>query len=228
MQQHPATVPFGPRGMSLGGPVLTPEQSLQWVQEIVAAYDLNERVPEEVLGYYDVSRRLHVYGYFDYRFFTIAHERATFAAEFAVRRRFLDWHDGRVPVERGEGGEIESGIIQATDTWKFDAQFRRKRRRRLAAQWRLQGHPAFDGSFGAHLEWARTTIDLGRYFAKAANAQTGDERPGRLDALRDLRNMAAHPSVDMRVMPVDSARSIEFSWRFINALWGVPARESFY
>lgn len=64
-----------------------------------------------------------MYGYFEYRFFTVASERATFAAEFAVRQRFLEWYPGRVPIERGEGDAIESAVVETTDTWTSSPSF---------------------------------------------------------------------------------------------------------
>lgn len=212
-RQDQTTSYFGPYGLSTGGPILTPEASLSWLQEIVSAYDIDATVPAEVRSYYEASRRLHTYGFFEYRFFVIAEERAPFTAEFAVRKRFLDSYEGRVQIERRKGSQVESAVIEATDPWSFDSAFQGWRREK----WRLAGQRAFNGSFRAHLEWARTTLDLGRYFTKT-----------RLDALADLRNLAAHPSMDTRVGPPDSSRSIEFTWRFINALWGIPADEAFY
>lgn len=213
IRQHSTTAVFVPLEFYIAGRKPSLEERADWVQRMVSAYDLDERVPDEVRGYYEVARRLHVYGLFEYSFFTVANERTTFAAEFATRLRFLELHDWRIPVERGDVPTRESDVIEATSTWAFDSEFRRRHRKK----WQLEGDPGFNGSFLAHLRWAHHHIHLGRYFNDV-----------RLSAIADLRNMAAHPSMNTRVGPHDSARSIEFSWRLINALWGIPAEESFY
>lgn len=165
-------------------------------------------MPEDVRQYLDVARRLHGYGYFEYQFFTVAHERATFASEFAVRRRFIEHYAGLVPIVcKDEFTEF----LEASDCWAFDSLFRAKYPR----GWRLQAHPSFNGSFKALLDWSRSTIALGVYF-----------EGGRLDALLALRNLAAHPGGDTIIGPPDSSRSIEFVWEFIDALWGRPAEET--
>lgn len=217
-QRHPTTAVFWPFPTSIpdGDPA---EASLRWIQESVAPYDLDGWVPEAVRTYLEGARRLHVYGYFEYSFFTVASERAMLAAEFAVRLRFLERHNGQVSIERRKAGSIESRILQPADTWAFASEFQRLHHKK----WRLVGHPSFNGSLGAHLAWASATIDLGPYFPRGGHTPGGTGVRGRLDVLRELRNAAAHPSMDLVVSPIDSRRSIEFSWRFINALWGVTA-----
>ncbi len=73
----------------LSGPDAIPATArIEWLQRDISAYDLSDRVPSDVRGYFETARRLHVFGFFEYRFFVVAHDRATLAAEMGLRARF--------------------------------------------------------------------------------------------------------------------------------------------
>lgn len=54
----------------------------------VAAIALNKAVPEDVLLHFETAKNLFLYGWFVYRFFTVADQQALAALELALRTRF--------------------------------------------------------------------------------------------------------------------------------------------
>jgi len=196
--------------------ITTPEAGARYAQEIVAPYDLDDAVPADVRDYYETCRSLCAQGYFQYEAFAVAFDRAYLAVELALKRRFLEHHRGRVPMEERATGRVES--LPVEDYALLDQALRGRgpyaRFRRFARSatdgWILHGHPDFDGSMRALFRWAITTgVLTGRRVAVVADAVTA------------LRNLGAHPTSHHVVMPLHAADAIRTAAEVINRLWGV-------
>lgn len=203
---------FGPLGFSTSW-VLRPEASLRFVQEIIADYDLSPAVPDTVREYFELSRKLHTYGYFAYELFTEASFRAYFAVELALKVRFLEAYQSRPPlVDRATGTVVAPEVsnyahfvdaIDRTGPYPYLGPKAKK-------GWFLQGYPSFNGSLNSLMEWV-----------VHAGVLRGRRIEGTLEAIRYLRNFAAHPTGTTVIMPPDSAGAIKSASNIINRLWGL-------
>ena len=190
--------------------------ALHYVQALVAGCDLAPQVPDEVREFFERVRELHVYGYFAYGFFSVAFAQAHLAVELALKVRFVAHYGGRIPlVERHTGATAE--LVVDNYAWldealRGDGPYSQYRHYPRGAKkgWDLRGHAEFNGSLNTLFQWAIAENHLvGRQVAVVA------------DALRELRNLVAHPTGGMTVMPPDSARAICGAAEVINRLWGV-------
>lgn len=209
---------FGPLGFSVNW-ILKPEASLQWLQTMIATYDLGPDVPETVRAYFELSRKLHTYGYFVYEFFTEASFRAYFAVELALKVRFLQEYNSQIPLTNRTTGAIDTLTVANYDQFEQDfgkEPFRRYRHFGMESKkgWDLKGHPDFDGSLNSLMKWV---VQVG--------ALRGRHVEGTLEAIRNLRNVAAHPTGTTIVMPPDSAGAIKSAFNIINQLWGYPPHD---
>lgn len=205
---------FSPMGL-LTAHETAPAYALQYVQAIVADCDLGPDVPDAVREFFERVRELHVCGYFAYGFFSVAFAQAHLAVELALKVCFVSHHQGRIPlVERQTGAAAElvvddyAGLDEA---FRGDGPFGQYRHYQPSAKkgWDLRGYPGFNASLNALFEWAIAENHLaGRQIGVVA------------EALRRLRNLVAHPTGSMTVMPPDSANAIRSAAEVINCLWG--------
>jgi hypothetical protein len=77
---------FSPWGLGLE---LTLEESVDYVQRMIASYDLSPAVPQVVRDYFDAYRDLHTYGCFNYKFFTLTALHVVFTVELALKERLI-------------------------------------------------------------------------------------------------------------------------------------------
>lgn len=202
---------FGPFGL-MTDRIMKPEASVRFIQGMIAEYDLCPDVPNSVREYFELSRKLHIYGCFAYEFFTEASLRAYFAVELALKVRFLEAYQNRIPLVERETGTLATPevntyaqLVEAIARTGPYPYYPPKGKR----PWRLQDHPGFNGSLDGLMKWA---VQTGLLHGKRIDQV--------LDALRQLRNFAAHPTGTTIILPVMSAEAIEGTSRIINQLWG--------
>ena len=205
IQPDPVTLVWGPLG--LGGRI-TPEQSVQWLQEVIATSDLADCVPEELRRSYERLCTLHTYGVVCYDLFTIVDEHARLVLEHALRARFVDFYDGALPIVNGAG---EEGSYQFDSVGELVGAFGRGA---SMEGWRLQGdndakRMPVPLTLQPLLDWARSHRLLNGQRSKVIE-----------QAMVSLRNLAAHPDAYHLVGPTDSAGAIRDLAEIINRLWG--------
>lgn len=57
----------------------------------IAAFQLNEGTPKDVIVYFETAKNLYFYAWFVYRFYPVAEQHALATLEFALRERFPDF-----------------------------------------------------------------------------------------------------------------------------------------
>lgn len=60
------------------------------MQESICSIQLIPNVPKEVKKVFNAAKRLHIFGYFEYYFFTISQHYAFLALESALRNKYSD------------------------------------------------------------------------------------------------------------------------------------------
>jgi hypothetical protein len=199
------TLSFSP--FRLGGK-MTPQDAARFQQEAVSHPGLVPDVPQRVRDCFDRLRMTHSYGVLCYDFFTIAHDQAQLALEFALRERFVEFH-GSTAEFRDTAGN--SHHIATKPFRELQAEVRRHEE----DEWRLVvsrtgGAIRFDGMLDSLLRWAREEELL------------RGQRNRALDRLlRDMRDYVAHGAGDHLLMPGDSAQAISDAAEIINQLWGM-------
>ena len=198
------TLRFSPFG--LGGK-MTPEGAARFQQEVISHPDLAPGVPQRVCDCFERLRMTHAYGVLCYDFFTIAHDQAQLALEFALRERFVEFHGGTVEFRD------KTGSLHQVATAPF-TELQAEIRRHESDEWRLAvrrtgGAIRFDGMLDSLLRWAREEELL-----------RGQRNRTRDRLLRDMRDHVAHGAGDHLLMPVDSAQAISDVAEIINQLWG--------
>jgi hypothetical protein len=195
---------FNPLGM---GGRMPPEQAARFQAATIEPARLAEDVPEGIRDYWERVRLLHQHGVLEYEFFSAAADLALLALEGALRRRFVDFYEGRIPVvsrrRPTRGAEAELLAQRFERVWE------------AARDWDLAilGEPQrpLPTSLGSLLAWARQVKLLpGR-------------RSRRVDqSLVKLRNWAAHPEDYSLDYPPSVARGVCQIAEYINMLWGHP------
>lgn len=198
------TLSFSPFG--LGGKMAA-HDAARFQQEAVSHPELAPAVPQRVRDCVDRLRMTHAYGVLHYDFFTIAHDQAQLALEFALRERFAELQ-GSTAQFRDEAGKAHD--IATTPFRDLQAEVRRHEE----DVWRLVVHRTgatvrFDGMLDSLLRWAREEGLL-----------RGQVNRARDRALRDMRDHVAHGAGDHLLMPVNSARAIGDVVEIVNQLWG--------
>lgn len=195
---------FNPLGM---GGRMPPEQAARFQAATIEPAQLAADVPEGIRDYWERVRLLHQHGVLEYEFFSAAADLALLALEGALRRRFIDFHAGRIPVisRRGptKGAEAVLLIRRFEQVWEASRDWD------LAA--RSEPARPLPTSLAPLLSWARRAGLLpGR-------------RSRRIDkSLVKLRNWAAHPEDYSLDYPPSVARGICQIAEYINMLWGHP------
>jgi hypothetical protein len=196
---------FNPLG--LGGR-MPPEQAARFQAATIEPARLAEDVPAGIRDYWDRVRLLHQHGVLEYEFFSAAADLALLALEGALRRRFVDFYDGRIPVVRRRGPTKGAQAVLLVRLFEqiWDG----------AREWDLatpgESQRPLPTSLGSLLAWARRVKLLpGR-------------RSRRVDqSLVKLRNWAAHPDDYSLDYPPSVARGLCQIAEYINMLWGHPS-----
>jgi hypothetical protein len=195
---------FSPFG--LGGK-LAAEDAARFQQEAVTHPELAQGVPQRVRDCIDRLRMTHAYGVLCYEFFTVAHDQARLALEFALRERFVELQGGTAQFRDA------AGITHTIATTPF-RNLQAEVRKHEEDEWRLMvrrtdGTVRFDGMLDSLLRWAREEGLL-----------RGQRNRTRDRVLRDMRDHVAHGAGDHTLMPVNSARAISDVVEMVNQLWG--------
>jgi hypothetical protein len=198
------TLSFSPFG--LGGKMAA-QDAARFQQEAVSHPELAPSVPQRVRDCINRLRVTHAYGVLCYDFFTIAHDQAQLALEFALRERFVELQGGTAHFRDAAGNVHEI----ATSPFK---DLQAEVRRREDDEWRLTvrrtgGSIRFDGMLDSLLRWAREEGLL-----------RGQMNRARGRVVRDMRDHVAHGAGDHLLMPVNSARAISDVVETVNQLWG--------
>jgi hypothetical protein len=193
---------FNPLGM---GGRMPPEQAARFQAAAIEPARLAEDVPEGIRAYWERVRLLHQHGVLEYEFFSGAADLALLALEGALRRRFVDFYEGRIPVvSRRRPTRGAEAVLLAR---RFERVWEAARDWDLA----ISGEPQrpLPTSLGSLLAWARQAKLLpGR-------------RSRRVDqSLVKLRNWAAHPEDYSLDYPPSVARGVCQIAEYINMLWG--------
>jgi hypothetical protein len=112
------------------GGKMSAEDAARFLQEAVSHRVLAPAVPHPVRDCVDRLRTTHAYGVLCYEFFTIAHDQAQLALEFALRERFAELHGGTTRF-RDRGGSTHD--IETVPFTGLQAEVRRHE----ADEWRL-------------------------------------------------------------------------------------------
>jgi hypothetical protein len=190
------------------GGTMAAEDAARFQQEAVSHPVLAPGVPQSVRDCVDRLRMIHAYGVLCYDFFTVAHDQAQLALEFALRERFVEFQGGTARF-RDHGG-----IAHDIATMPFTG-LQARVRRHEADGWRLVVRETgsvirFDGMLDSLLRWARE-VGLLR-----------GQRNRVLDpVLRSMRDHVAHGAGSHLLMPMSSARAISDVVEIVNQLWGV-------
>ena len=202
------TLKFGPLG--LGGE-MEARDALRFQQEVVSHPELVPDVPSTVSDSFERLRRIHAYGVLWYDFFTVADDQARLFLEFALRERFVEFHDGTVQF-RDKAGELHD--FPTTPFREIQAEAARHESK--DDEWRLVIRRTgrgirFDGMLDSLLRWAHEEGLL-----------RGQRNRARNRLIESGRNHVAHGAGDHLLMPVDSARTIHDTAEIVNHLWGAP------
>jgi hypothetical protein len=207
----PTTRRFTPLGLDTTH-VLTEETCADYMQDLVSVYDLASDVPPDVQQVFERLRTVHTYGVLEYDLFTVANTQTYLAFEGVMRARFMDAYQSTV---RFVSASARENIRVSTFNDVFEL-VGRGGKYSTRKGWSLQAidgktdHGNFNGSFPALLRWARAERLLSGQRSRMVENQ----------AIKKLRDFAAHPERLHRISPIDSARAINDLAEFINRLWG--------
>lgn len=190
------------------GEAMAAEGAARFHQEVVSRPELAPGVPQRVRDCVERLRTTHAYGVLCYDFFTIAHDQARLALEFALRERFVE--------SQGETAQFRDRDRNTYDiaTTPFRG-LQAEVGRHEGDEWRLVVRRTgkairFDGMLDSLLRWAREEGLL------------RGQRNRALDrVLRAMRDHVAHGAGDHLLMPTSSARAIRDVAEIVNQLWGV-------
>jgi hypothetical protein len=198
---------FNPLG--LGGR-MPPEQAARFQAATIERARLAADVPEGIRDYWERVRLLHQHGVLEYEFFSAAADLALLALEGALRRRFVDFYDGRIPVIRRRGPT--KGVRDVLLVRLFEQVWEGAREWELAPPGKPQR--PLPTSLAPLLTWARQEKLL-----------PGRRSRGVDESLVKLRNWAAHPDDYSLDYPPSVAGGLCQIAEYINMLWGHPTRD---
>jgi hypothetical protein len=148
--------------------VMKPEGTARFLQAQVAGARLGLAVPEDVRRSFERVRELHLYGLFEYGFFTVVDQAAWVLPESALGMRFIEHYRGQVPFRHGE----EAASLEASQFRDVAEAVGPGGRYSRREGWRLHGHEhygegrTFDASYSALMQWARREGLLRRWLDK--------------------------------------------------------------
>jgi hypothetical protein len=199
------TLAFGPLGF---GGSMRPEYSAEFLQQVVARYELVPAVAEGTRRSFDQLREVFPYGLLCYDIFTLVEDRALLVFEQALRDRFIEFHQGTVTFADPRTGQT---CELAADRYEQVSEFIFGNRR---LQLQVRGGPEtmpFNGMLAGLWEWARQ-----------AGLLRGQRNRAMEQAIGRLRNHAAHPDAYHLTTPFDAANTLSDLAEIINYLWGSP------
>jgi len=186
----------------LSGALLSPEDSLRYLQDSINRARLVGAVPEDVRSNFERVRKTFLYGLMEYDLFTVADDDARLILEGALRDRFVAYYEGEITVIRGEQGRTLRGS-------SFDDLYKRRKPGDLLVT-QDGKHRELSWGMSGLLAWARWEgLLVGQRSARSDKAMSR------------LRNYVAHPSGFHLLSPPDAARTLSRVAEFINKLWGV-------
>ncbi len=148
------------------------------LQELLRAYELKPTVTDDVRKQFEVAKKLFVYGYFVYEFYTLATFTGILAVESALIHRFTDYHKADFRLSKKDD--------------RMSATSYEGVRMLLRKGWKLNDAPDFRGGFKSLLKWA-----TGKHLI--------NKPPGFVEFLPRIRGTFAHP-LFQTVIPVDTAQ----------------------
>jgi hypothetical protein len=210
---------FTPWG--LGG-AMRPEDNLEYLQKMLAAFELAPQVAEGTRRSFERLRGMTPYGILNYEIFTAVSDLALLTIEQALRDRFLEEHHGTVVFVDPTGIDRFFPVANYEDMHKLaqkKSTANTKALKRAAAQgaptptlWELRvgsGSMRFDGMLASLREWAR------RLGLLRGQRNRHAER-----MLSKLRNFVAHPANYTLGTPVEALSMLSELAEIINQLWG--------
>lgn len=205
----PRTLTFGPLGISASGR-LSPEDALGFEQNSISSANLASNVPDGVHLSFERLRLLHTYGLLCYDLFTVVDDLSWVVLEQALRERFIEFYDGRIPLTNKSG----ESTLKVGGFSEFNEAFRRGGTYAKGG-WMLRprsGLPIINVplTLGPLLRWARTEGLL--------HGQRNRVRESGL--LEEIRNSFAHGDGFKIVSPGHSSSAIHEVAELINKLWG--------
>lgn len=199
---------FTPLGVG-GSHILTPESTVSFQYDLMAAIVLADAVPDNTRNAFDQVRSAFIYGAVNYDLFTLAEDRARLLMELAFRDRFMTYYATGVPIRDRDGvttlltgGSFHDIKDQLDTIHQAD--------RILELPRSGSTVPSFNGMLGGLRRWAEQEGLLPGQRARRIAAKQ-----------KHLRDMTAHPTHYQLSSPVEAARAIRDVAEFINCLWGV-------
>ena len=199
---------FTPLGLGRSH-ILTPEGTVTFQYELMAAIVLADAVPDNTRNAFDQVRSAFIYGALSYDLFTLAEDRARLLMELAFRDRFMTYYATGVPIRDRDGattlltGGSFHDIKEQLDTIH-------PADRNLELPRAGSTIPSFNGMLGGLRRWAEQEGLLpGQRARQVAAAQ------------KHLRDLTAHPTHYQLSSPVEAARVIRDIAEIINCLWDV-------
>lgn len=195
---------FTPYGF---GGRMAPEDALAFQQHVISQHSLADDVAEGTRQRFEQLRHVYRYGLLCYDLFTMVSDAALLVFEQALRDRFVEFHGGTVTFRASSGQEHGIAFPNYADFMKqYKAHSGTKIKMGSDQRW-----TGFNGMLDGLYRWARREGLL-----------RGQRNRSRESVLKELRNMAAHPSGFHLDSPVDAARRMSDLAEVINQLWGCP------
>lgn len=185
------------------GARLEPAQSADFLWASLSRATLVDVVSEDVRSNFERVRTLFLHGLLEYEFFSAAYDLGHLALEGALRRRFFEYYDGRIPVLRD--GVSDLLVVRSFDDYYDVTATKDGRRLRLDHE----PHETPPRGYSELYEWARNRRLL-----------FGQRNIGVFGSIVGLRNYVAHPSRYTVHMPPDVVRFLGDVAEIINRLWG--------
>ena len=199
---------FTPLGHG-GSHILTPESTVSFQYELMAAIVLADVVPDNTRSAFDQVRSAFIYGALSYDLFTLAEDRARLLMELAFRDRFMTYFATGVPV-RDRAGATTLLTGGSFHDIKDQLDTIHPADRILELPRAGSTIPSFNGMLAGLRRWAEQEGLLpGQWARRIAASQ------------KHLRDMTAHPTHYQLSSPVEAARVIRGIAEIINCLWGV-------
>ncbi|MET8577301.1 hypothetical protein [Streptomyces sp. NPDC005012] len=184
---------------------MEPEDALAFQQHVIGRISLAADVAEGTRRRFEQLRHVYRYGLLCYDVFTMVGDAALLVFEQALRDRFIEFHKGVVPVRDSQGQVQQLAVRDYAD---FMTQYPRNSRIQM----------------GPDRQWERFTgmLDSLYRWARCEGLLRGERNRGAERAVKELRNMVAHPNGYHLDSPVDAARTMSDLAEVINQLWGHP------
>jgi hypothetical protein len=187
------TVPFErliasePTNLAFGWQIST-----DGLQELLSTCEIKPEVPEDVRKQLEVAKKLFVYGYFVYEFYTLAGFVSILAVESALVHRFSDYY------------KMDFRLRKKTE--RMTAKSYEGLRLLLRKGWEFEDPPDFRCGFKSLLRWAAARTLIGKPLAF-------------IESLPRIRGTFAHP-LFQTVMPIAMAQpAIESMVELVNELF---------